>query len=89
MMASTRIQILQVEDCPLVDRLIDDVERCLSAADVAEPVEIIVGEHPSPTLVIDGVDVATGRPVAGASRCRMDLPSRGQIEKAVAALHRD
>jgi hypothetical protein len=82
----TRIQILQVEDCPLVESLIDDLEACLSEADVDEPVELVVGDFPSPTLLIDGLDVATGQPAAGAPRCRMDLPSRSQIQAAVARM---
>lgn len=39
MTAAIQIQILQVSDCPLVDRLIDDVERCLTGADVDDPVD--------------------------------------------------
>ena len=85
----TRIQILQVPGCPFVDRLIDEVERCLTEAAVAEPVEIIVGDYPSPTLVVDGLDVATGRPVAGEPRCRMDLPSPQQIRVAIGHLMPD
>lgn len=85
MTGETRIQILQVPDCPLVDQLIDEVEHCLTEAGVGEPVEIVVGDYPSPTLVMDGVDVATGRPVEGEPRCRMDLPSREQIRAAVRA----
>ncbi|MFC5731267.1 MULTISPECIES: alkylmercury lyase [Nocardioides] len=82
----TMVQILHVPDCPLVDRLIDAVERCLAEAGVGEPVEVVVGDYPSPTLVIGGVDVATGRPVEGEPRCRMDLPSQEQIRAAVREL---
>lgn len=84
----SRIRILQVPDCPLVDRLIDDVEKCLVDMGIDEPVEIVVGDQPSPTLVIDGKDVATGRPVQGEPRCRMDLPSEEQIRAATRALLR-
>lgn len=77
------IQILQVPGCPLVDRLIDDLESCLAEADVSDPVEVLVGDYPSPTLLIGGIDVATGQPVSGQPRCRMDLPSRSQIRAAL------
>lgn len=86
MSQSTRIRILQVEDCPLVDKLIDEFERCLTEAGLDVPVEIMVGDYPSPTLLVDDVDVATGQPVAGQPRCRMDLPSRQQIQAALARL---
>lgn len=86
MIDETRIQILQVPGCPLVDRLIEEVEHCLTEAGIGETVEIVVGDYPSPTLVMDGVDVATGRPVEGEPRCRMELPSTDQIRAAVRAL---
>lgn len=66
----SRIQILQVPDCPLVGRLIDDVETCLAEMGISEPVQIVVGDYPPPTLVVDGIDVSTGRPVEGDPRCR-------------------
>ena len=84
MTKASRIRILQVEHCPLVDALIDDLKSCLTAADVDEPVEVVVGDYPSPTLLIDGIDVATGQPLTGRPRCRWDLPSRSQIQAAVA-----
>lgn len=82
-----RIRVLQVPDCPLVGRLVDDLRECLAELDMAEvSVEAVVGDHPSPTLVVGGVDVATGAPVEGAPRCRMDLPTRDQIRAALEAL---
>lgn len=86
MIGRARIQILQVPDCPLVDQLIDAVERCLTEADSSGPVEIVVGDYPSPSLVMDGIDVVTGRPVEGDPRCRMDHPSQEQIRAAVRKL---
>lgn len=80
---ATRIQILHVPDCPLVDRLLDDVEDCLADYGCPEPVELLVGDYPSPTLLVDGRDVTTGEPVAGEPRCRMDLPTKAQIRAAV------
>ena len=46
-------------------------------------VEVLVGDFPSPTLVIDGVDVATGRTVAHSVCCRLDLPTRDQVLAAL------
>jgi hypothetical protein len=86
----SRIQVLQVEDCPLVGTLVADLEACLAEVGVVEPVgsvvEVVVGDYPSPTLLVDGVDVATGEPLAGQPRCRMDLPSRHQIRAVIARL---
>jgi hypothetical protein len=82
----SRLQILQVADCPLVGRLVDEVRACFTNCGVREQVEIVVGDYPSPTLVVDGVDVSTGRPVQGGPCCRLDLPSSEQICDAVLSL---
>jgi len=51
----------------LVEALIDDLEGCLAEADLDEPVEVVVGDYPSPTLLIDGIDVATRRAGGGSA----------------------
>jgi hypothetical protein len=48
-----------------------------------KPVEVLVGEYPSPTLLIDGIDVASGTPLRGGAFCRLDLPNRTQILDAL------
>lgn len=77
------VQVLQVPGCPLVDRLLALVEECrdLSGADL--DVQVLVGQYPSPTLVVDGRDAATGLPVTTAACCRLDLPTREQILAAL------
>ena len=82
----TRLQILQVPDCPRVAQLVDEVRVCVTECGVRERVEIVVGDYPSPTLVIDGLDVLTGQPVQGGPCCRFDLPSSEQIRDAVLSL---
>lgn len=82
----SRLQILQVPDCPLVGRLVDEVQACLTDCGVREPLEMVVGDYPSPTLVVDGLDVSTGQPVRSATCCRFDLPSSAQIREAVLSL---
>lgn len=81
-----RILILHVPDCPLVDRLLLDVGACIVEVAPTLRVELVEGEHPSPTLLVGGVDVVTGAPVSGESRCRLDLPSREQIRAALLAV---
>lgn len=86
MTESNRVQILHVPDCPLVDRLRAEVESCLAEVAPLVGVELVEGDHPSPTLVVDGIDVATGAPVSGEPRCRLDLPTPEQIREALRAL---
>jgi hypothetical protein len=47
-------------------------------------VEEVIGDYPSPTLVIGGVDVITQRPpTSGAAYCRLDLPTKAHIAGAL------
>ena len=78
------IQIAHVPDCPLVDKLLWLVEECLAEWGARWPIELIVTECASPTLLIDGVDGITGRPVElGTPSCRVVLPLRAQILSAL------
>ncbi len=86
MTESNRVRILHVPDCPLVDRLRAEVKACLGEVAPSYVVELVEGDHPSPTLLVDGIDVATGAPVSGEARCRLDLPSPEQVREALSAL---
>ena len=81
-----RVVILHVPDCPLVDRLSAEVKAVLAEVAPSHDLALVEGEHPSPTLLVDGIDVATGAPVAGEPRCRLDLPSSEQVRAALSAL---
>ncbi len=82
-MTTVRARILQVPDCPLVDELQALVRECLAAVGDPGAIETVTGAYPSPTLIIDGIDVATGLPVDDRVCCRLDLPSRAQILAAL------
>jgi hypothetical protein len=78
-----RIELLHVRDCPLVGRLRAVLEDCLNAAGLPATVEQREGPYPSPTLLIDGRDVVTGKPPGATACCRLDLPSAEQIRAAL------
>jgi hypothetical protein len=78
-----RVQLLHVADCPLVSRLRDTLDDCLQHVRFAVRVEDLEGAYPSPTLLIDGIDVATGNPPRREICCRFDLPSSAQIATAL------
>jgi hypothetical protein len=86
MLRASRLQIFQVPDCPLVDRLVDQVTRCFADCGADDRLDIVVGNYPSPTLVLDGMGASAGRPVESGSCCRLDLPSSDQIRAAVLSL---
>lgn len=79
-----KIQLLHVPDCPLADRIRVRLHECLHQAGVSAAIEEAEGPYPSPTLLIDGVDVATGTTPAAGICCRLDLPTDTQI---LSALH--
>lgn len=78
-----RIQLLHVPDCPMVNQLRTRLHRCLHQAGISMMVEETEGPYPSPTLLIDGVDVATGDPPPSGACCRLDLPTDTQILSAL------
>jgi hypothetical protein len=80
--AIPRIEILHVQDCPLVERVRETVDRILAQLDIPAEVAELVGDHPSPTLLVDGRDV-TGRPLGGCAACRLDVPTEAQIMAAL------
>lgn len=57
--------------------------QCLQQAGVSVVVEDYEGPYPSPTLLIDGMDVATGHARTGYAYCRLDLPTHDQILTAL------
>lgn len=86
MTPSTQVKILHVPDCPLVERLRAEVESTLVEVAPDVRLSLVEGDYPSPTLLVDGIDVTTGAPVSGEPRCRLDLPTAQQIRDALGAL---
>ena len=76
--AGIHIQVLHVPDCPLVKELRGRLDHCLSRRGLNVTVEEIEGPYPSPTLLINGVDV-TGRPTTAGPSCRLDSPTEEEI----------
>ena len=78
------IQIVYVPGCMLVDRLRSLVEECLAEVGAPWPVEIVSGDCRSPTLLVDGLDITTGRAIdVEFPACRVDLPTKAQILAAL------
>jgi len=82
----TKIEILKVPGCPMVDRVRATVRRALDRCWVRAEIEELVGDYPSPTLLIDGQDV-TGHQWGECSACRLDLPTEDQVVAAIVRNH--
>jgi hypothetical protein len=79
-----RISILHRPDCPLVAGMRAEVEAALERIRTTAVIEDIEGAYPSPTVLIDGVEV-DGYPLGSDPACRIDLPTQEQISSAILA----
>jgi hypothetical protein len=79
MTMAPRVRLLSVPGCPHVEQARVALRRALADARITAPVEELVGDYPSPTILIDGRDVVTGAPPGSCACCRLDLPTAAQI----------
>jgi hypothetical protein len=82
--AQARIEILHSPDCPQVDQTRALLRTCLAELQLETPIQDREGDFPSPTILVDGVDVMGRTDIHGAM-CRLDPPTR---EHVLAALTR-
>jgi hypothetical protein len=80
-----RIELLHVPACPHVDDARELLRSCLTELGVDGTVEEREGAYPSPTILIDDVDVM-GSPGTTGAMCRLDVPTK---ERIMNALRRD
>ena len=79
-----RVELRAVPGCPNLDAARDLLRSCLG--DAGLPAEFVerIGDYPSPSVVVDGLDV-TGADPDGPASCVLRLPTRSEI---LAALRR-
>ncbi|MFI5287327.1 MAG: alkylmercury lyase, partial [Candidatus Dormibacteria bacterium] len=79
-----KIELLHLPECPHVDEARQLLRACLSELDLTDvAVADREGNFPSPSILVNGIDVMGAPPLENAS-CRLDLPTR---ERVVSALH--
>lgn len=76
------VQMRRVPDCPHIARVRELVRRVATETGVPIELEEVVGNFPSPTVVIGGRDV-TGEPLGEGASCRLDLPTEEQVRAAL------
>jgi hypothetical protein len=82
------IEVRYFAGCPHAESARGLVRRCLENLGLEAPIEERDGDYPSPTILVDGVDV-TGSPASLGRACRVDLPTEAQVTAALLrALHR-
>ena len=80
------IELLTSTGCPNAEAARKVVTDCLTTLGIDVPIIDRVGRYPSPTVLVDGVDVM--RPEAAApigDACRLDLPTRQRVLDALRA----
>jgi hypothetical protein len=77
-----RIELLHVPGCANVERARRLLHSSLSELGIDGEIVEKEGAYPSPTILVNGLDVM-GRPEAVGASCRLDVPTR---ETLVAAL---
>jgi hypothetical protein len=82
-----KIEILSVPDFPNLARACELVRTCLDHLGAQAEVIERVGDFPSPTVLVNGIDVMGAPPRTGAS-CRLDIPTEARILAALRAADR-
>jgi len=73
------VELRAVPDCPNLDAARELLRSCLGAAGLPDDAFVErIGEYPSPSIVVDGVDV-TGADPDGPAMCVLQPPTRAQI----------
>ena len=77
------VELRGVSNCPNLPATRELLLACI--AELEQPVTVIerVGDYPSPTVLIDGVDVTGAAATEGVGSCRLDLPTADQIRTAL------
>jgi hypothetical protein len=79
-----RIELLTSPGCPHAVAARETVTDCLTTLGMDVPIINRVGRYPSPTVLVDGIDVM--RPEAAApigDACRLDLPTPQRVLEAL------
>ncbi|HET6732179.1 alkylmercury lyase [Mycobacterium sp.] len=79
-----RIELLTSHGCPNAAGAKAAVTECLTALGIDVPIIERVGRYPSPTVLVDGIDVMRhdGETPEG-DTCRLDLPTAQRIMDAL------
>jgi hypothetical protein len=82
--ADLHVSIFYVPDCPLIGRVREAVEVALERVGATAIIDEIEGEYPSPTLLIDDIEV-DGYPLGSEPACRVKLPTHEEVATAILA----
>jgi hypothetical protein len=86
MIRPVRVELLHHEGCPLAPAARRVVDECIQQLDIDADVTDRVARYPSPTVLVNGVDVM-GDPAitTEVDACRLDVPTRDRVTAALRA----
>jgi hypothetical protein len=74
------VELLVAPQCPNAAVARSVLAECLHRLGLDMPVRERVGDYPSPTILVDGVDVMTARRHAPSRpACRLDVPTAARV----------
>lgn len=81
-----RIELVYATGCPNADNTRDRLKAAMRSLEIREEclTERVDPARPSPTVLIDGVDVM-GTPANSGEACRLDLPSQRHLLAVLSA----
>jgi hypothetical protein len=79
-----KIEILSVPECPNLAPVRVLLQTCLDHLGARAEVTERVGDFPSPTVLVNGIDVM-GPPPHGGASCRLDAPTEDRVRAALRA----
>ena len=80
-----RIELFTSPGCPNADAARTLLNDCLAKLGMAAPIVDRVGRYPSPTVLVDGIDVMRQEAgVPSGDACRLDLPAPQCVFAALA-----
>ena len=78
-----RVELLHVPDCAHVEEARALLQSCLSDTALTNvAITDREGAFPSPSIVVNGIDVM-GAPALDGASCRLDLPTRERVMSAL------
>lgn len=81
---AVEVELLLVPDCPNATTARTVLDECLHRVGLNVRVRERVGDYPSPTILVDGVDVMTGKlGVPPMQACRLDVPTAARVLAAL------
>ena len=79
-----KVDLLLAPDCPNAADARAVLTECLDRLGLAVPVRERVGDYPSPTILVDGLDVMSQACRTPAMRaCRLDVPTASRVLAAL------